>query len=117
MGRLRICGIQSLDDVCRWTPIFNVKFYKETRNHYVFVVKHKSTTYHIGIDRHNWITAPMYCPHTFTLIKKMEILYKGYNVHTKEKLPEIPIIEYIDTPSGIMRGIKMYLIKTGQYVL
>jgi hypothetical protein len=118
MSRLTIRGIESINHIKYSGMDIEVSFLKETDNHYVFLVKYNDNTYQIGICRCN-LKEPiiLYNPHTFTPVKKFNITYKGYNVRTREILSEIPISENIDNAGGILRGIKMYLTRTGQVIV
>ena len=109
-SRLTIHGINKVEGHTLLLPHTEIKYIKETKDHYVFEVKYKEDTYEIGIDRWGSELLPLiYNPHTFTPERRAILVFKGYNVKTRVRLSQYKIKENITEPNGLVHAIDQYI--------
>jgi hypothetical protein len=108
--RLTIHGINKIEKNTLLLPHMEIKFLKETNNHYVFRVNYKEELYEIGMDRWNsHVRRLVYDPHIFTPIRPGYLIFKGYNLKTRFRLSQYTIKQNIYEPDGFVRAIDQYM--------
>lgn len=109
-SRLTIHGINKVEGHTLLLPDTEIKYIKETKDHYVFEVKYKEETYEIGIDRWASEVRPLiYDPQTFAAVRRASLVFKGYNAKTRVRLSQFTIKENIAEPNGLVHAIDQYI--------